>query len=76
MAAVAVAFIARFVLASILKDQAPYLFLLPAVLLAAGVGGFGPGILATCSSVPLVFFSLPITGQSVGPRSPMALFSY
>jgi two-component system sensor kinase FixL len=56
VAAVAVAFIARFVLASILKDQAPYLFLLPAVLLAAGVGGFGPGILATCSSVPLVFF--------------------
>ncbi|WP_189434725.1 PAS domain S-box protein, partial [Mesorhizobium sp. M1E.F.Ca.ET.041.01.1.1] len=56
VAAVAVAFIARFVLASILKDQAPYLFFLPAALLAAGVGGFGPGILATGLSVPLVFF--------------------
>jgi two-component system sensor kinase FixL len=56
VAAVAVAFIARFALASLLKDQAPYLFFLPAVLLAAGVGGFGPGILATGLSVPLVFF--------------------
>ncbi|RWM40292.1 MAG: PAS domain S-box protein [Mesorhizobium sp.] len=55
VAAVALAFTARFVLASILKDQAPYLFFLPAVLLAAGAGGFGPGILATSLSVPLVF---------------------
>lgn len=56
VAAVALAFTARFVLASILKDQAPYLFFLPPVLLAAGVGGFGPGILATGLSIPLVFF--------------------
>ncbi|WFP79071.1 PAS domain S-box protein [Mesorhizobium sp. WSM4906] len=56
LAAVAVAFAARFVLASVLKDQAPYLFFLPAVLLAAGAGGFGPGVLATGLSVPLVFF--------------------
>lgn len=55
LAAVAVAFAARFVVASVLKDQAPYLFFLPAVLLAAGAGGFGPGILATSLSVPLVF---------------------
>lgn len=56
VAAVALAFTARFILASILKDQAPYLFFLPPILLAAGVGGFGPGILATGLSVPLVFF--------------------
>ncbi|WFP65822.1 PAS domain-containing sensor histidine kinase [Mesorhizobium sp. WSM4904] len=56
LAAVAIAFAARFVVASVLKDQAPYLFFLPAVLLAAGAGGFGPGVLATSLSVPLVFF--------------------
>lgn len=56
VAAVALAFIARFALASILKGEAPYLFFLPAVLLAAGVGGFGPGALATGLSVPPVFF--------------------
>ncbi|MDG4884498.1 PAS domain-containing sensor histidine kinase [Mesorhizobium sp. WSM4884] len=56
LAAVAAAFAARFVVASVLKDQAPYLFFLPAVLLAAGAGGFGPGVLATSLSVPLVFF--------------------
>ncbi|WP_454621131.1 PAS domain S-box protein [Bradyrhizobium cenepequi] len=55
---VVVAFAGRFAFVPLLEDQAPYLFFLPAVLLAAGVGGFGPGILATGLSVPLVFFFL------------------
>jgi two-component system, LuxR family, sensor kinase FixL len=61
--AVALAFAARFLLAPVLKDQVPYLFFLPAVLLTAGVGGFGPGILATGLSVPLVFFFIASYGE-------------
>src|SRR5262245_57735961 len=44
---VAVALLARFVFAPILADDSPYLFFVPAVLIAAGVGGWGPGVLAT-----------------------------
>jgi Domain of unknown function (DUF4118) len=46
-AAVVVALAARALLGSILQDQAPYLFFVPAILVAAGIGGFGPGVLAT-----------------------------
>ena len=37
----------RLLLASSLPNQAPYLFFAPAVLIAAALGGFGPGIAAT-----------------------------
>lgn len=56
LAAVALAFTARIAMMPILNDQAPYLFFLPVVLLAAGIGGFGPGILATGLCFPLVLF--------------------
>ena len=46
-AAVAVALVARVLLEPILQGQAPYLFFVPATLVAAGIGGFGPGVLAT-----------------------------
>jgi two-component system sensor kinase FixL len=55
-AAVAVALATRLVLEPILQDQAPYLFFVPAILVAAGIGGFGPGILATVLSLALCFF--------------------
>lgn len=55
LVAVTIAFACRLALAPLLSDQAPYLFFMPAVLLAAGVGGLGPGILATTFSVPLIF---------------------
>jgi hypothetical protein len=42
-----VALAARALLGSILQDQAPYLFFVPAILVAASIGGFGPGVLAT-----------------------------
>jgi hypothetical protein len=40
--AVALALIVRVMLAPILHDASPYLFFVPAVLLAAGLGGWGP----------------------------------
>jgi two-component system sensor kinase FixL len=49
--AVAAAFVVRLLLAPLLGDAAPYLLFVPAVLVAAGLGGFGPGLLATALSV-------------------------
>src|SRR5262245_33553509 len=45
--AVAVAFLARLAVAPILHEDSPYLFFVPAVLVAAGLGGLGPGLVAT-----------------------------
>src|SRR5438067_849612 len=56
MTAVALAFGARMALGPILYGEAPYLLFVPAVLVAAGVGGFGPGVLATALGLPLGSF--------------------
>ncbi|HEX9209130.1 MAG TPA: PAS domain S-box protein [Bradyrhizobium sp.] len=64
---VALAFAVRLLLASSLPNQAPYLFFAPAVLIAAALGGFGPGIAATALSLGLglIFFaSLPDLSQA------------
>src|SRR5215467_10568329 len=53
---VALAFFARLALTPILGDASPYLLFVPAVLIAAGLGGLGPGLLATGLSVVLGFF--------------------
>jgi two-component system sensor kinase FixL len=57
VAFVCVAALAQFVLKSILHQEAPYLFYVPAILLASVLGGFGPGFLATILSLS---FSLPL----------------
>jgi two-component system sensor kinase FixL len=54
--AIAVALAARVLLAPILQDEAPYLFFVPAVLIAAGAGGIWPGLLATGLGLLLGFF--------------------
>jgi two-component system, LuxR family, sensor kinase FixL len=54
--AVAIAFLARLALTPILGDASPYLLFVPAVLTAAGLGGLGPGLLATGLSVVFGFF--------------------
>jgi len=51
--AVAIAFVARIALTPILQGDSPYLFFIPAVLVAAGLGGLGPGLLATGLSAVL-----------------------
>ena len=56
VAAVALAFAVRAALGPILDDAAPYLFFVPAVLIAAGIGGLGPGLLATLLSALLAIF--------------------
>jgi two-component system, LuxR family, sensor kinase FixL len=56
--AVAVAWLADRQLLSIVGVEAPYLFFIPAVLVAAGIGGRGPGFLATALSTTVVLFAL------------------
>ena len=48
--AVALAAGVRWGLTPILSDESPYLFFVPAVLAAAGIGGLGPGLAATAAS--------------------------
>ena len=54
--AVAFALAARVALQPVLGDEAPYLFFVPAVLVAAGLGGLGPGLVATALGLVLGSF--------------------
>src|ERR1700681_4493824 len=58
-AAVVIALTARMLLEPLLQDRGPYLFFVPAILVAAGIGGFGPGVLATGLSLALCFLFIP-----------------
>ena len=53
--AAASAFAVRFALTPMLQDDSPFLFFVPAVLATAGLGGLGPGLLATFLGVMLGF---------------------
>ncbi|MGZ3286918.1 MAG: DUF4118 domain-containing protein, partial [Xanthobacteraceae bacterium] len=57
--AVAIAFVARAALTPILQADSPHLLFVPAVLLAAGLGGLGPGLLATGLSALLGCLIIP-----------------
>lgn len=54
MALVAIAFSIREVFDPILTRDARYLFFVPAVVVAAGFGGFGPALTATIASIAIV----------------------
>src|SRR5215470_9046817 len=58
-AVIALAFAARALLTPIVHGEAPYLFFLPAVLAAAAIGGFGPGLLATGLGLVCGSFFIP-----------------
>src|SRR6516162_11521450 len=74
--AVAIAFLARVALTPILGDASPYLLFVPAVLVAGGLGGFGPGLLATGLSVVLGFFAITMSpGVSVPEIADADLFT-
>jgi DNA-binding CsgD family transcriptional regulator len=74
--AVTVAFLARLALTPILGDASPYLLFVPAVLAAGGLGGLGPGLLATGLSVVFGFFVVTISpSMSVGDRQCFLLAS-
>jgi two-component system sensor kinase FixL len=54
--AVVIALGVRLALWTLLGDESPYLFFVPAVLVAAGIAGLGPGLLATGLSTVLATF--------------------
>jgi two-component system, LuxR family, sensor kinase FixL len=67
---VAVAFIVRWLLAPTLAGQSLYLFLVPPVVIAGVLGGLGPGLLATATSLVLHLY---VTGEFrnlIDPQTP------
>ena len=56
--AVSLALAARALLTPILHDDSIFLYFVPTVLISAGIGGLGPGLLATALSLLAAFFVL------------------
>jgi two-component system, LuxR family, sensor kinase FixL len=56
---VAMAFMVQLLLVPVVNTEITYLLLVPAVLVASGIGGLGPGITATVLSNLLVLFLYP-----------------
>jgi len=77
LGSVAVAVAARILLNPVLDEEAPFLLLVPAVLVASGLGGLGPGLMATGLSIVsgLSFFAdFPsLTSAQVGSTVVFAL---
>jgi two-component system sensor kinase FixL len=70
-ALVAVAFFLRSALAPTLGNQALYLFLVPPVLVAGVLGGWGPGLLATTLSLVLHLYLTGEFSNLIHPTSPL-----
>src|SRR5207244_8162730 len=51
---------ARLLLAPVVSDESLYLFLIPAVMAAAGFGGLAPGLIATALGLLFALFVLPV----------------
>ena len=64
-------FILRAFIGPTLGDQALYLFLVPPVLVAGVVGGWGPGVLATATSVVLHLYMTGEYSYLLDPKSPL-----
>src|SRR5690242_18234017 len=67
---VALAFVLRSLLAPTLGDQALYLFLVPPVLIAGVLGGWGPGLTATVLSLGLHLYATTEYSNLLHPGSP------
>ena len=53
---VALALAARALLTPVLHDDTIFFYFIPPVLISAGIGGLGPGLLATALSLAAAFF--------------------
>ena len=63
-AVVAMALVARALLAPVLHGDTVFLYFVPAVLISAAVGGLGPGLLATALSLIAAAFIIAQTGAA------------
>jgi len=66
---VAIAFILRALLAPTLGNQALYLFLVPPVLIAGVLGGWGPGLMATTLSLAIHLYATGEFSNLIHPDS-------
>jgi two-component system sensor kinase FixL len=65
--AVALSLAARALLLPYLHDDTVFLYFVPAVLISAGIGGLGPGLLATGLSIAAALFALNQTAATANP---------
>ena len=76
LGAIAVLFVLRAALEPWLHDRAPFLMFLPAILLAAGLGGLKPGLMATVVSLGLgLVFADGADGLTIPELIEAALFA-
>jgi two-component system, LuxR family, sensor kinase FixL len=68
---VAAAFILRALLAPTLGNQALYLFLVPPVLIAGVLGGWGPGLMATILSLIIHLYATGEGSNLIYPSEPL-----
>src|SRR3954454_13651816 len=68
---VALAFLVRALVGPTLGNQALYLFLMPPVLIAGIVGGWGPGLLATVLSVGLHLYATGEYANLIDRHAPL-----
>src|ERR1043165_2860615 len=68
---VALAFMVRALIGPTLGNQALYLFLMPPVLIAGIVGGWGPGLLATALSVAIHLYATGEYANLVATDAPL-----
>lgn len=61
----------RFVLAPTLGDAALYLFLMPPILFAGILGGWGPSLLATAMGVVVLLYDAGGASNLIHPNSPL-----
>ena len=72
LAAIVALLALRFMLDPWLQDDAPFLLFVPAVVLAAGLGGLWPGLATTAVSVALGLFFFSARGGLTAPELIMA----
>jgi two-component system sensor kinase FixL len=72
---VAAAFLFRIALIPELGEQSPFLLFVPAVLIASGLGGIGPGLATTALSVALALLTLAGDGVSIPESASAVMFS-
>src|SRR5215470_9003620 len=67
LAPVAIVFVLQSLLAPMPGNQSFYLFLVPPVFIAGAIGGLGPGLLATASSLGLHLYATAAYSNRMNP---------
>ena len=71
---VAAAYLFRIALIPELGEQSPFLLFVPAVLVASGLGGFGPGLATTTLSAALALHTIAGDGITFPESTSVVMF--